>query len=454
MDVTAGDDAVFQLLGVRPGPDAVDISPLGDQKLWREVLFTPESTGDEEQDQHGARNGMEVKVHYKGTLTDNSIFDENTSSDPPFTFTIGEGKVISGWERGVVGMKRGQKIKLICHPSFAYDARETGGIPANSTLIFEANYSPEDLTKKKNGNILRYNIKEGGSKYLNPNHGSIVEVLIRGKYNDIVVYPETTKKFRLGEGCEHEIPYGVEKALYKFRSGEGSILIIRGQKYGSPAVDYEAHGISPDSPLEFYVEVLSHENSKEPWQLEGPEKVEISRTLKELGNKFYAKSNYRVAFKNYKLIIDHLKAEALLHGEEEEERKALMLAANLNMAICNLKLNRPTIAIRNCDDALDLNANNTKALFRRGLANLAVNLPDAAKRDFEKVIQLEPNNSTVTQQLAICDKMIKENLKKEKQMYTKMFSSAGQKPKTETPLPNGMDNVSEWQQKPEANGRT
>lgn len=85
-------------------------------------------------------------------------------------------------------------------------------------------------------------------------------VLIRGKYNDIVVYPETTKKFRLGEGCEHEIPYGVEKALYKFRSGEGSILIIRGQKYGSPAVDYEAHGISPDSPLEFYVEVLSHEN--------------------------------------------------------------------------------------------------------------------------------------------------------------------------------------------------
>lgn len=36
-------------------------------------------------------------------------------------------------------------------------------------------YSPEDLTKKKNGNILRYNIKEGGSKYLNPNHGSIVE---------------------------------------------------------------------------------------------------------------------------------------------------------------------------------------------------------------------------------------------------------------------------------------
>lgn len=84
----------------------------------------------------------------------------------------------------------------------------------------------------------------------------------------------------------------------------------------------------------------------------------------------------------------------------------------------------------NCDDALDLNANNTKALFRRGLANLAVNLPDAAKRDFEKVIQLEPNNSTVTQQLAICDKMIKENLKKEKQMYTKMFSSAGQKPKT------------------------
>lgn len=117
----------------------------------------------------------------------------------------------------------------------------------------------------------------------------------------------------------------------------------------------------------------------------------------------------------------------MLTGDDEEERKKLLLAAYLNMAICNIKLNKPTIAIRNCDSALDLDANNTKALFRRGLAQVAVNLPEQAKLDFQKVLDSEPTNSAASQQLALAEKKIKENLRTEKQMYTKMFSGTSTK---------------------------
>ena len=106
---------------------------------------------------------------------------------------------------------------------------------------------------------------------------------------------------------------------------------------------------------------------------------------------------------------------AVLTGFNNEERKKLLLAAYLNMAICNLKLNKPTPAVRNCDDALELDANNTKAYFRRGQANLALNLTEKAKVDFRKVMELDPTNAAVAPQLARCD------LKKEKQMYAKMF---------------------------------
>lgn len=115
-----------------------------------------------------------------------------------------------------------------------------------------------------------------------------------------------------------------------------------------------------------------------------------------------------------------------LEGEEEEERKALVLASHLNQAICHLKLNKPVQAIRHCDDALDLSHNNTKGLYRRGLARLAVNEPVVAKADFLKVLELEPDNKAAVQQIHICEKKIKEHTQKEKVIYSRMFEKLGQ----------------------------
>ena len=85
-----------------------------------------------------AVNGDQVTVNYVGTLTDGTTFDSSISRNQPFTFTLGVGQVIKGWDLGVAGMKVGGERELVIPPSLGYGSQGTPGgpIPPNATLIF------------------------------------------------------------------------------------------------------------------------------------------------------------------------------------------------------------------------------------------------------------------------------------------------------------------------------
>ena len=85
-----------------------------------------------------AVNGKTVTVNYSGTLTNGTKFDSSYDLGTPFSFTLGAGEVIKGWDLGVAGMKVGGKRKLTIPSELGYGARGAGAdIPPNATLVFE-----------------------------------------------------------------------------------------------------------------------------------------------------------------------------------------------------------------------------------------------------------------------------------------------------------------------------
>ena len=83
--------------------------------------------------------GDTVTVNYVGSLTDGTVFDASANHGTTgFTFALGAGQVIKGWDEGIVGMKVGGKRILVIPPSLAYGDQAVGNvIPANATLVFE-----------------------------------------------------------------------------------------------------------------------------------------------------------------------------------------------------------------------------------------------------------------------------------------------------------------------------
>ena len=144
----APEDATEDTLAAEPGsatapgpaPVATDYAPelgvdLGDMEETGSglyVLDVREGEGEE------ARSGHTVVVHYTGWLPNGMKFDSSRDRAEPFTFVLGEGRVIPGWEEGVTGMKVGGQRRLVIPPHLGYGPIGAGDvIPPDATLVFD-----------------------------------------------------------------------------------------------------------------------------------------------------------------------------------------------------------------------------------------------------------------------------------------------------------------------------
>ena len=84
-----------------------------------------------------AKSGDNVTVHYTLWLTDGTKLESSKDSGQPFSFNLGAGEVIPGWDQGVAGMKVGGTRKLTIPSDLAYGPQGQGAIPPNATLVFQ-----------------------------------------------------------------------------------------------------------------------------------------------------------------------------------------------------------------------------------------------------------------------------------------------------------------------------
>lgn len=112
------------------GNDESQSADAADLKV--EVVSLPEGCTNK------SKTGDMLTMHYTGTLTDGNKFDSSYDRDQPFTFQIGVGQVIKGWDQGLLDMCVGERRKLVIPPSLGYGKRGAGNvIPADATLHFD-----------------------------------------------------------------------------------------------------------------------------------------------------------------------------------------------------------------------------------------------------------------------------------------------------------------------------
>ncbi|OMO50931.1 hypothetical protein CCACVL1_30112 [Corchorus capsularis] len=373
----------------------------------------------------------EVLVKYEMTLVDGTRVAK--TPEEGIEFYVKDGHLCPALPKTIITMKKGEKVKLIVQPKYAFG--ETGRdatdefptIPPNSILIIELELvsfkSVIDVTG--DSKVIKKILKEGEGSVV-ANDGAVVTISYTARLEDGTVFE---KKGVDGEQPlefitdEEQVVPGLDRAAATMKKGERALLTISHEYgFGSDVAECGLAVVPPGSNLVYEVEMLDFIKEKAPWELNSQEKIAAAVKKKEEGNVLFKGGKYQRAGKKYDKAVDYVSEDGSFGDDELKEVKALRISCWLNGAACSLKLNDFQGAIKLCSQVLDFEFHNVKALYRRAQAFIETSDLFLADLDIKKALETDPQN----RELKLLQKRLRElqaeSNKRDAKLFTNMFA--------------------------------
>lgn len=278
-----------------------------------------------------------------------------------------------------------------------------------------------DVSFDKNGGVMKKILKHAPKDALCPPESSSVTAHYVGTLSDGTEFDSSRKRgvpftFTIGQ---NQVIRGWDEGFASMKVGEKAVLTVRSDygygESGSPPK------IPPGATLNFEVELISFkEKEKEKWELTDEERRDRATEMKEAGTVLFKAGKFDEAAVKYESA-----AEIVFDDEEGEhvpdDDQALYISCCGNAAMCYIKLGDWSSAIHACKKVLDVDKDNVKALYRRGVAKMRCGLFKESKADLMAAHNIDKSNKDVRKSLAQLKEAMTNSKKKEKAAYSGMF---------------------------------
>jgi peptidylprolyl isomerase len=280
--------------------------------------------------------------------------------------------------------------------------------------------SADEIDVSGDGGVLKQVLEEGSGEC--PSPGDEVQAHYTGTLLDGTKFDSSRDrgkvfKFTLGRG---QVIKAWDMGFASMSKGEKAILTC------APEYAYGSNGsppkIPPNSTLKFDVELIDFgPKPKEMWEMNEEEKMEEALKAKTRGNEVLKAGDLEAAAFEYQEALRFLDDDS--DGSSSAEKAALILSVNLNLALALLKTEDYAGAVKAGTSALAVDADNVKALFRRGCALGKMGELVRAKSDLLAAAKLSPSDKSIRKEYSRVNAALKAAKAKEKKAFSNMFSA-------------------------------
>lgn len=372
----------------------------------------------------------EVLLSLKAETPDGTVIEERND----FEYTLHSdtlGMFGKACDKALVGMLRGESVKLKCSKDYAYGDKFPNG--ATIRLTLHELCETKDVSFNKDGSVMKKQMRQGEGFDM-PKDTWTATLKVEAARDvaptspALPVYSEPkVLEFRVGDGwvCD-----ALECAVLEMKKGERAVLrVAPAQLAADPELELQTLVDSPaDRVIELVVELESFEKATETWNMSEDEKVNFADCRKGVGSSLFKRGRVLLALQRYKKVSEMFNYIDNFKEANKATAKQIKKACELNKAACFVKLQDFSEAKKACEVVLKDEPGNIKAIFRRGQAELGLKNFGECTRDCKRVLELDPKNLDARALAKEAAAGQREEDKKSKGMFSNMCNGLGKGP--------------------------